>query len=543
MTTLITPAIDKKPWPSLGRELCAMIREGLVHGPGDLLGQPAQLDDETEWWIWRAYEVYPRDHPQAGRRRFKRVGLSLRKGTAKTEKAAWIAALEAHPDAPVRCDGWRRVGGGWEPVGRPVVDPYIPMVAYTEEQSEDLAYGALKAILERSPMGDAFDIGEERIRRIDGGGEVIPMASAPQARDGARTTFQHFDETEHFYLPRLRDAHHTMLLNIPKRKAADGWSLETAVAPVPGQGSVAESTMDYARQVASGAVKDSRLFYFHRQASERFQRDDLTADEVTEAVVEASGPYIEYADVPSIVALWQDPEADRAMLAQRWLNLPRRANQQAFELTGWKGSVNTTRIVPRGALITLGFVGVGQCAALVGTEIATGFQWPLDVWYPQPPARELDTSLIDITIDDAFEVYNVWRLYENPWRWETFRAQWQAKYGADKVVDFWTNQHMRMAKACLNFANAVARGEVPHSPSPILTEHIGNARRRYLNERDEAGDRLWVIQKERGDSVHEIVAASAGILSWEARTHALAAGVTAEVEGGWAYEKHGIQFV
>jgi phage terminase large subunit-like protein len=49
------------------------------------------------------YEIYPQGHTQAGRRRFKRVGLSLAKGLAKTEFAAWIAACELHPDAPVRC--------------------------------------------------------------------------------------------------------------------------------------------------------------------------------------------------------------------------------------------------------------------------------------------------------------------------------------------------------------------------------------------------------------------------------------------------------
>ncbi|OQA37831.1 MAG: hypothetical protein BWY56_00627 [Acidobacteria bacterium ADurb.Bin340] len=59
-----------------------------------------------------------------------------------------------------------------------------------------------------------------------------------------------------------------MLANIPKRRQADAWSLETTTAPAPGQGSVAEDTMDYARQVAEGKIEDSRLFFFHRQASD-----------------------------------------------------------------------------------------------------------------------------------------------------------------------------------------------------------------------------------------------------------------------------------
>src|SRR5690606_3140924 len=146
---------DREPWPTLGPQVCAFIETYLVHGPGDLRGQPARLDDEKRALIWRMYEVYPQDHPLAGRRRFKRVGLSLAKGLAKTELAAWIAACERHPEAPVRCIGW---AGAGNPSGGPVTAPYIPLVAYTEEQSDELAYGALRVILEESPLRDDFDI-------------------------------------------------------------------------------------------------------------------------------------------------------------------------------------------------------------------------------------------------------------------------------------------------------------------------------------------------------------------------------------------------
>jgi hypothetical protein len=137
----------------------------------------------------------------------------LRKGTAKTEFAAWIAACELHPEGPVRCTGFTKKG---EPIGGPVSDPYIPLVAYTEEQSEDLAFGALRIILELSTLKDDFIIGLERIERKKGDGKAVPLASAPDARDGARTTFQHFDETHRFTLPRLVRAHQTMLANIPE---------------------------------------------------------------------------------------------------------------------------------------------------------------------------------------------------------------------------------------------------------------------------------------------------------------------------------------
>ncbi len=106
MTTMQVPGVETDKWPSLGFQVCNFIEERLVFGPGDLRGQPAVLDNEKRSLIWRMYEIYPENHPKAGRRRFKRVAVSLRKGTAKTEFAAWIAACELHPEGPVRCDGY-----------------------------------------------------------------------------------------------------------------------------------------------------------------------------------------------------------------------------------------------------------------------------------------------------------------------------------------------------------------------------------------------------------------------------------------------------
>jgi hypothetical protein len=117
---ILTVPVDEQFYPTLGPQVCDFIEQNLVFGPGDLRGQPAVLDDEKRALVYRMYEVYPKKHAQAGRRRFKRVGLSLRKGTAKTELAAWIAACELHPEAPVRCTGFTKKG---EPIGGPVSTP------------------------------------------------------------------------------------------------------------------------------------------------------------------------------------------------------------------------------------------------------------------------------------------------------------------------------------------------------------------------------------------------------------------------------------
>lgn len=536
MSVLMVPNDDIRPWPTLGPLVCAFIEENLVFGPGDLRGLPAVLDEEKRAFVWRMYEVYPADHPQAGRRRFKRVGLSLRKGTAKTEFAAWIAACELHYDAPVRCHGFDKQGN---PLGGPVRDPYIPMVAYTEEQSDELAYGALKAILEECPLRDDFDIGIERIMRRKGDGKAVSLSTSPSARDGARTTFQLADETHWWTSQKLIKAHQTMIANLPKRKLADSWALEVTTAPEPGAGSVAESTMNYAKAITEGRAKDARLFYFHRQASDEH---DLTTEKgARAAVIEASGPAAKWSDIDAIVELWRDPTTDRAYWERVWCNRLVKSSQKAFDAERWKQLAAKESPVSYGDLIVLGFDGAQfrDSTGLIATHVGTGYQWEMGSW--ECPFGQEDWQVpveeVDAAVEAAFENYEVWRFYADPPYWQSWIAKWAGQYGDDRVIEWWTNRRKQMSYALENFETGIKSGDISHDGSPVVGRHIGNAYRHDLPQRDEeTGKTLWLIRKERPDSPDKIDLAMASVLSWEARTDAVAAGVT----GGSVYDSRGV---
>lgn len=537
MTVLTVPSYDKKnAWPTLGPQIVEFIESYLVFGPGDLRGQPAVVDTEKRALIYRLYEIFPQGHPQAGRRRFKRAGLSLRKGTAKTEFAAWLAACELHPFGPVRCDGWDAKG---QPVGVGVNDPYIPLVAYTEEQSDELAYAALRVILEYSPLADDFDIGIERIMRIGGDGKAVSLAGSPDARDGARTTFQVFDESHRMTTPRLKAAHRTMMANIPKRRLADAWSLEITTAPAPGEGSIAEDTMDYARQVADGAIEDSRLFFFHRQASD--DCDLSTTEGIRAAVIEASGPAATWSDIDGIVEQWRDPTSDKTYLERVWLNRLVRASERAFDIEQWRTLADKEYRPAPGALITLGFDGARwrDSTALVGCEVETGFLWLIGLWEKPEHLAQWEVPAADVSalVAGTFERYDVWRMYCDPPYWETQVAEWAGQYGEQRVVEWWTNREKAMSYAIRQFNNALMAGELSHDGGQDLQRHLGNAVRKNLRMLDDTGAPLWTIYKERHDSPHKIDAAMACILAWEARQDARTAGATG---GRSVYEERGV---
>ena len=542
MTVFMFPPADETAWPTLGPQVCQFIEENLVHGPGDLFGKPVRLNDEQRAWIYRMYEVEPAQllgrragrstksvNPRAGKRRFERCVLSLRKGSSKTELAAWLAAAELHPDGPVRCAGFEtRRGLPGQPIACPVTDPYIPMISYTEEQTAELAYGALRRILEESPLAGDFDIGLERIMRRRGDGKAEAVSGSPNARDGARTTFQHADETHRFTLDHLRRAWTVMLANMGKRPLADPWALETTTAPEPGAGSVAETTMNYASKLAvAKSPGESRFFFYHREASTG--HDLGTTKGLRDAILEASGPYIaKWTDVDRIARRFQDDDADLAYIERVYLNRRVQASVKAFDVKAWRELVRPGYRVPKGALIALGFDGsrYADATGLGATELESGHQWVLGVWEKPATQEQWEVAVgeVDGAVADAFARWSVTRMYCDPPKWEGWVSTWAGRYGEKKVVEWWTNRRRPMAFAIRSYLGAIDAGELSHDGDAVFAQHLGNACRAYTNLVDEEEKPLWILRKERPDSPHKIDLAMAAILSWEARNDAIAAG-------------------
>lgn len=545
MTHMILPPVDDRPWPTLGSQVCAWLSANLVFGPGDLRGMPYELDDEDRALFYRAYEVYPPLHPKAGKRRFTSVVWMLRKGSKKSERAAALAAVELAPDGPVRCDGFHKVDGVWEPVGRPVTDPYIPIVAYSEKQAEDTAFSALYVMLSEGPAADRFDIGLDRILRARGDGKAEALSTSPDSRDGGRTTFQIKEEPHRWVLPRQHEANVTMTANLAKRPIADPWELFPSTAYQPGQDSVLERLHTGARlslEQGEEHARRSRMFFFYRWADESI--DISTPEGLLEAIDDASGPTISaWSDNDRIAAQWDAADANGPYLERVWLGRIKKSASSAFDPVRFAALGDPEHVVQRadpeantrGTLVTLAFHGARywDAAALVATEIATGYQWPIEVW--QRPVDvdewEVPETDVDAAVELAFSTLTVWKFYLNPDRWETLAATWAARYGEDRVLSWRTNAWTHMSRASRAFGEAMATGELTHSGDPRYVAHVGATHKRYLSQiRDEDGRPVWVPGKERPDSPFPINTVLAGIIGWQARTDAIKAGALAPVE-------------
>jgi phage terminase large subunit-like protein len=480
LRSLMVPAIEAEPWPSLGGQVCAFIEELLCHGPGDVLGDPITLLDEARVIIWRAYEVYPPGHPQAGRRRFKRVAISRRKGWSKTELLALLAIVELDPEGPVRCDGFDAYG---QPVGRGVRDPYIPLVATTEEQSDELAFGAAREILMHCDLGNNYDVGLERISPRDSPGKMVSLASSPSARDGARTSMQGFDETHGFVREGQKAAHSTMLRNVPKRLVADAWSLEIGTMYEPGEGSIAQQTHEYALDVARGRVADTRLYYDHRQAS--LVWDLSRRGELMKAIKEASGDALAYADVEGIASIYLDPSQDRQEFRRFYLNQRVKGSGRWFAPDVLERLVQPRRMpsTKNGARpkVVLAFDGsdTRDSTVIVGATVSgRPHVWLERIWERpmslkgqewRVPRREVDAA-----VDEAMERYDVIEFAPDPPGWHREIEEWEERWGDQVVVRFETKQPARMGPAADQFEQLVKDGGVSLDGSEPLMRHLEN---------------------------------------------------------------------
>lgn len=530
MATLIVPPLDLS-FPTLGAEIADFIEDRCVFGPGSLAGQPARLDDEKRAALYRLYEVHPKGHPLAGRRRFQRGSLEWRKGMAKTEFAAWIAFCELHPEAPVRCDGFNRK----QPVGRPVNFPYIPMMAVTEGQVSDLAYGVLKYVIENSPDYELFDVGLDRILRLGpngkAAGKAVALSQSPGSRDGALTTFQHFDEPHRLTLPRHRSSHETMVQNLAKRPLEDPWGLYTSTAGQAGENSIQEDVRREAEAIDRGEIEEPALFFFSRWASDA--HDDLsTIEKRIAAIAEAQGPVGEYGpgQFERIAKDYDRKGVDKAYWERVNLNRWRQGGSTFFDPKKIAACSAPGQTLPKDAFVTLGFDGARfrDSTAFVATDIMSGLQEIVGLWERPLLADEWEVPEHEVTatLEQAMVRFEVWKMYGDPPHWTETMGSWAARW-PDQVEEWWTARPRPMAQAAREYREAFDSGSVRIGGNVIdhadLIRHLHNAGRRELRLRDDEGQPLSVMQKQNGRDELKFDAGMAATLSWKARLDAIKA--------------------
>jgi len=519
----------------------------VLHGPGDVEGEPIVHTDEYTGFILDCYALKPN-----GRRCHESAFLSRPKGTNKSGLAGELVLFEAL--GPCRFDGWAKGGETYEflghtyvyekgePMGRQVKTPYVRIMATEEDQTGNV-YGMVKYNLEEGILSQlkayGMMVGNTKVS-LPWGGEILPSTTGASSKDGGKETFVVFDESHLYTTGTLRNMYATVSRNLPKRaKIAETWSLETTTMYSPGQESIAEQTFAFAKMIQeskeavargeSATIKLDTLLYDHRWG----ECEDLGDDEALKAaIIEAYGDAMEWNSVEGVMGKIFDPRTTEAESRRYYLNDIVSEQGSWVEVQQLRSATVPVWAIPDKTMITLGFDGAmtDDSTALIGCTVDTGEIFRIKISEkPDIPLKdkdgnevkwEVDPVAFDAAVAMAMKKWKVVGFFADPPYWQTYVDAWDNKYGEQMLVKagqasairWWTKRDTQMSLALERLHDAICNEtkEVRIQEDKTLLRHIINAR---VWERP-AGN---VIGKESKKSPKKIDACMAATLAYEAR--------------------------
>jgi hypothetical protein len=435
------------------------------------------------------------------------------------------ARICAQAEGPVLFAGWDAYG---EPVGMPWATPHIQVTAVSEDQTDNIWRVLLPMIKMGSIGADITDTGLGRIN-LRGGGIIEPVTASALSRLGQRVTYVEQDEAQSWT---ERNGGHKLADNQRRNLAGTGgrWSA-TGNAWDPSERSVMQ--LDY-------EAKQPGVFFNYEEPLPGSWGDKRQRRRILKQAYKGS-PWVDIdrieADCDRLASKGDPGQAERY-----FGNRVVAGASKAFDVEVYK-ALFADHGIEAGRDVTLGFDGAisQDVTGLVAVDIETGHAVVV-AWWARPadlpdneewtvPIEELDEA-----VEFAFTFWKVWRMYADPPHYREDLSRWAGKYGADRVVEWWTNRRKDMATSLKEFRASMREGVMSHGPlndSPeareahaALVEHVANSVKRITNMRDdEDGTFLWLISKDGQKSPRKIDLAMASCLAWVARQNAIRAGV------------------
>ena len=482
-----------RPKHSLGPDVIRFIEAMCVHGPGDILGQPAVLTAEEKRFLLWAYEV-----DGTGKRIVRRGVRGLPKGSRKTEWAAWVAIAEMC--GPVRFSHWDEDG---QARGRPVVDPYVVCGAASYEQA-DLLFTAARACITEGPLKDFFRTFDNEIQLAEGSGVLKRVPAVAGTNDGLRPTFVVADEVHEWTGNKAR-VHLVLENGLAKRDGA--WSLSITTAGNPKQESVGLTLYEYGKRVVSGEVDDPGMLFVWREPDVNI--DNLQDEAVRLEALEAANPE-PWKRLDDLMRRFY--EVPLHEFCRYYLNLWVEPDEERWLPPGVWESLHSEHQIADKSRIVLGFDGSysGDSTALVAATVEpVPHLFVLGLW--EHPGGNLswtvDHDEVEATVHKAFAKYEVVEMSADPPYWSQQLTRWMEQYGEDRVLAFNTFVRKRMAAACSSFYQAASSEGLTHDGHPGLARHVGNA---VLKETSSGA----YITKEDKASPRKIDAAIAAVIAY-----------------------------
>lgn len=436
--------------------------------------------------------------------------------------------------------GWEYPYDPGEPMGMHWPTPLIQVTAVSEDATDN-TYAALRPMIDEGPLHDIIPKTSEEFIRLPGGGRIDVVTASAKSRLGQRVTFVSQGEAglwtrrDGMIGPRgVADTQYRGLAGMGGRAAwhTNAWDpAETSLASEEWKAQDPGVYIQFDRP-------PSGLKFTVREERWRIYRSVYPRE-----VLRENGGHLDLDSVEA-EALGLIRKGDPTQAARFFGNQLVSGAGRAFDIDTWTARIAKIHACPSTTPVALGFDGSksGDHTALIATCVACGYQWVLGIWDPAEHGGEIPRSAVDEVVKTAFTDLHVALMYADPPYWRDELASWTATFGDDRVVRWETWRNRPMGFAVRQYAQALTDGALTHQDHGVFAEHIGNAQRKDLAERDDKGAHLWTLQKETPDSPRKIDAAVAAILSWEARIAAVAKGAL-NVPGPSVYEERGLELI
>lgn len=500
-------------------------------------GQPWVFYDWQAWCLLNFYRVKPdaKLGQLATAFHYRRSQIVLPQKAGKAPHTAAHTCIEAV--GPALFAGWARGGEMWdcrdhgcgcgwayeyqegEAMGQSWPTPLIQVTAFSEEQTDNI-YDALRPMIDDGPLGDLITKTGEEFIRLPNKGRIDVVTSSARSRLGQRVTFVPQDETgiwtDTSGMVKVAETQRRGLAGMGGRaeETTNGWD--------PSEGSVAQRTAE---------SESDDVFRYHPEAPASLSYKVKADRRKIHRIVYRDCAHVDLdaIEAEAVEIMQSDPHQAERFFGNRSVA----GADRAFDLDVFKTRARPDRIIDDGRQIVLGFDGARRLdsTGIVATDIETGHQQVVGIWERPPAVHEDDWEVsaaeVRQAVADAFDRWDVWRLYGDPPYWQNEMDEWAGEYGADRIFKWWTNRIKTTAFAIRAWQTDWMSSEptMTYDGSPEFENHVGNAMRRVTRMRDDEGSFLWYATKDGANSPRKIDLVYCAVLSWDARNDALASGV------------------
>lgn len=466
---------------------------------------------------------------------YRRAVYSRPKGAGKSPFMSAIAILFAL--GPVVPSGFDDDG---QPIGRTlnsVRTPLIQLAAVSEDQADNM-YTPVLEMLKAGPVMDNYPGLEARLENIalpggNGTGKIEAVTSSATSREGNRAYMAILDQTESW----TRQNKGQKLAKTLRRNASkvNGITLETPNAFIPGEGSVAETTMAYYQKLLEKGIDpmDEGLLVDHIEAPA--DTDLLDEKSLMKGLKIAYGDST-WVNLERLIEESRDPDVAPEEFRRYYLNQVTAASDSWVSRPEWNAIRDADKFLEPGDQIVLGFDGSrgrrkghADATALIAMRVSDMCLFPIGIW-EQPDNVEdwtPDVQEINDTIREVFNDYSVAAFYADPSGWQEHIARWEAEYSRKVKVKATPSQPFsiwprgkatNVSHAVHDFRDAILTKEISHNGSVALARHVLNARKRTT------GRSGYLLYKEHPDSINKIDAAYASVMAHKAALDVISGG-------------------